>query len=204
MLKAFMQVSQHLLTIVGNSAARSSSKSSMPYTGLAMTAKDKEYTPGSWAVDQSGIKVAVPLVTASELFPVYKGYSVFGCPCVACTDARAAWLEANKGKAAKNVHLPTDSKARKAIPMATGLLDYFPDALAEVAALSKIGNDQHNPGEPLHWDKTKSADHADTIIRHMVDRGERDSDGVRHSTKVAWRALAQLQIEIEKERNEAS
>lgn len=100
--------------------------------------------------------------------------------------------------------LTTDAKERKAIPMATGLLDYFPDALASVAALSKVANEQHNPGQPMHWAKEKSTDHADTLIRHMVDRGKLDSDGQRHSTKVAWRALAMLQTEIEKERAEAA
>lgn len=81
--------------------------------------------------------------------------------------------------------------------MARGLLDYFPDALAEVARVSKAGNDQHNPGQPLHWAKEKSTDHADCIIRHLVDRGTLDTDGQRHSAKVAWRALALLQIELE-------
>jgi hypothetical protein len=83
--------------------------------------------------------------------------------------------------------------------MATGVLDYFPDAIAEVARVSKAGNDQHNPGQPLHWAKEKSSDHADCIVRHLVDRGTLDSDGMRHSAKVAWRALALLQIELEKE-----
>lgn len=86
---------------------------------------------------------------------------------------------------------------RKATPMARGLLDYFPDALAAVAAVSKIGNDQHNPGEPMHWAKEKSTDEADCILRHLADRGTWDHDGLRHSAKVAWRALALLQREIE-------
>jgi hypothetical protein len=97
-------------------------------------------------------------------------------------------------------HLPTDAKARKALPLCTGCLDYFPDALAEVAELSRIGNDQHNAGQPLHWSKHKSSDHGDCLLRHQIDRGTRDTDKVRHSTKVAWRSLAQLQIEIEAER----
>ena len=94
--------------------------------------------------------------------------------------------------------LPDDAAKRKAIPLCTGVLDYFPDALADVARCSKTGNDQHNPGQPLHWAREKSRDHADCILRHQVQRGTRDKDGIRHSTKVAWRALAQLQIEIEK------
>lgn len=97
-------------------------------------------------------------------------------------------------------HLPVDAIARKSLPVVTGVLDYFPDAIAEIAHLSKVGNDQHNPGEPLHWDKTKSVDHADALGRHLIDRGKRDKDGERHSAKVAWRALALLQTEIERER----
>ena len=93
--------------------------------------------------------------------------------------------------------LPTDSAERKAIPLASGVLDYFPGALAEVAKVSKAGNDQHNPGQPLHWSRGKSTDHADTLLRHLVERGTLDSDGQRHSAKVAWRALALLQEELE-------
>lgn len=95
-----------------------------------------------------------------------------------------------------NTHLPVDKQARKEMPMARGLLDYFPDALALVANLSFIGNQQHNPGEEMHWAWGKSNDHADCILRHLVDRGTIDTDGVRHTTKVAWRALALLQEEL--------
>lgn len=100
--------------------------------------------------------------------------------------------------------LPTDAAERKKIPIATGCIDYFPDALAAVAELSRIGNEQHNPGKPLFWDRTKSTDEADTLMRHFLERGTRDSDGVRHSAKVAWRALALLQKEIEAERAQAA
>lgn len=93
--------------------------------------------------------------------------------------------------------LPTDPKVRKNAPMARGLLDYFPRALLAVADLSRVGNEQHNPGQPLHWAKDKSTDHADCILRHLIDRGTLDTDGVRHSAKVAWRALALLEIELE-------
>lgn len=86
---------------------------------------------------------------------------------------------------------------RKACPVATGVIDYFPDAIQEIARLSKIGNEQHNPGQPLHWDREKSGDESDALMRHFIDRGTFDTDGVRHSTKVAWRALALLQKELE-------
>lgn len=93
--------------------------------------------------------------------------------------------------------LPTDAQERKQIPIVTGVLDYFPLAIAEVAKCSKAGNDQHHPGEELFWDRTKSTDHADCIGRHLIDRGKFDTDGQRHSAKLAWRALAALEIELE-------
>lgn len=96
-------------------------------------------------------------------------------------------------------NLPTDPKDRKGVPVTTGVLDYFPDAIAAVAVVSKIGNDQHNPGQPLHWAKDKSTDHADCIGRHLLERGTFDVDGMRHSAKLAWRALALLQTELEQE-----
>lgn len=99
-------------------------------------------------------------------------------------------------------HVPTDAKARKAIPLFSGLLRYFPDALIAVADLSRVGNEQHNPGQPLHWAKEKSTDEHDALVRHILDAGTRDSDGVRHSAKVAWRALAALQREIEADRGQ--
>lgn len=93
--------------------------------------------------------------------------------------------------------LPTDANSRKSIPLASGFLDYFPDAIVAIAALSRVGNDQHNPGKPLHWDRSKSADEADALLRHLLERGKLDSDGVPHTVKVAWRALALLQKELE-------
>ncbi len=93
--------------------------------------------------------------------------------------------------------LPADAAARKAAPIARGVLDYFPLAVADVARLSLIANEQHNPGTEMHWDRSKSKDHADCIVRHLIDRGTVDTDGVRHATKVAWRALALLQVELE-------
>lgn len=97
--------------------------------------------------------------------------------------------------------LPTDAAERKAAPITSGVLDYFPLAIAEVAKISKLGNDQHNPGQPLHWARGKSTDHADCISRHLIERGAMDNDGARHSAKLAWRALALLQEELEDEQN---
>jgi hypothetical protein len=93
--------------------------------------------------------------------------------------------------------MPSDAKARKQLPLMTGCYDYFPDALLAVAEVSFSGNEQHNPGQPLHWSREKSSDHGDTAARHLMERGKLDTDGKRHTAKAAWRVLAMLQLEIE-------
>jgi len=96
-----------------------------------------------------------------------------------------------------------EAQARKDVPVYSGFIKYFPLAIMEVAKLSKIANDQHNPGEPLHWAKEKSTDEPDAMMRHLIDhaRGEEfDTDGVRHLTKVCWRACALLQRTLENEK----
>ena len=99
-----------------------------------------------------------------------------------------------------NTTLPSQNPvARKTYPIGTGVVDYFPDALIAIAHVSFIGNEQHNPGTALHWDRSKSTDEADALMRHFIERGTFDNDGIRHSAKVAWRALALLQKEIEAE-----
>lgn len=97
--------------------------------------------------------------------------------------------------------LPTTPEERKLHPILSGCVDYFPLALAAIARISKAGNDQHNPGQPLHWARGKSTDHGDCILRHLIERGTIDTDGMRHSAKMAWRALALLQEELEAEQN---
>ena len=90
----------------------------------------------------------------------------------------------------------TTPEERKATPIYSGCLAYFPRALGAVARLSYVGNQQHHPDKPLHWDKSKSTDELDALIRHLLE-GEWDA--------VAWRALANLERELEKETtNEAT
>jgi hypothetical protein len=112
---------------------------------------------------------------------------------------RPADLPGIGGAPTRNTTLPTDGAERKKYPVATGVLDYFPDAIAELANVSWKGNEQHHKGKPLHWDRSKSADESDTMIRHFLQRGTFDTDGTRHTAKMAWRALAILQKEIEQE-----
>lgn len=105
------------------------------------------------------------------------------------------------------IGLPEDSAARKEYPMVEGLLDYAPDALAEISRGSWVGNQKHNPGEPLHHARGKSMDHANCVVRHLKDRGTFDriqtKDGrvfyVRHSVWAAWRSIMLLQEELERD-----
>ena len=100
---------------------------------------------------------------------------------------------------------PSSAEERKATPIYSGVLKYFPKAMAEVAKTSYQGQVQHNPDKPLSWDRSKSADDLDALSRHLIDRASGevfDTDGVRHSAKVAWRALANLEKELENERSE--
>ena len=90
-----------------------------------------------------------------------------------------------------------DAKQRKQTPVFTGVLKYFPKAIMEIARVSLAGNKQHHPDKPLHWDREKSTDDFDALARHLIDAGSIDSDGIRHTAKVAWRALACLEKEIE-------
>lgn len=99
------------------------------------------------------------------------------------------------------IFMSTDSATRKRMPVASGCLAYFPDALLLVSFISKVGNDKHNPGEPLHWAKEKSSDEPDAETRHMLDhlRGLPPDPGLEelgelgHLASKAWRALAHLQ-----------
>lgn len=99
--------------------------------------------------------------------------------------------------------LPTDAKARKKLPVYSGAVDYFPDALIGMAEVSYEGNEQHNPGQPLHWDRTKSQDHADCLMRHLIESKLDDEEGLKAAKQMFWRAGAYLQIKIERMRDAA-
>lgn len=99
------------------------------------------------------------------------------------------------------------SAERKEYPLCEGFVDYFPDAMALVSHLSWAANEKHNPGEPLHHARDKSADEADCIMRHLSCRDGGDwivfRNGrqvwIPHRVAMAWRAMADLQKWAEKE-----
>ena len=147
------------------------------------------------------------------------------CPCVWCQEQRAKsardagvvatlkpmkMLDAKSASASDGSYKPgryidrLDSASRKQYPMATGFLDYFPDAAAAVSHVSWLGNEKHNQGQPLHWARGKSSDQADCLMRHHSARHSVDpgypNDAlakVLHLAEAAWRAMAQLQIAME-------
>lgn len=93
--------------------------------------------------------------------------------------------------------LPTDSNERKNIPIVSGCIKYFPAALAGVARISKLGNDKHNPGEPMHHARGKSTDHADCVVRHLIDvqdllaaDNSNSEQVLLEVSQLCWRALA--------------
>ena len=94
---------------------------------------------------------------------------------------------------------PTKAEDRKATPVYSGVLKYFPNALKEVSKCSLAGQKQHNHGNELYWDKSKSNDNEDALVRHLIDHSinPMDDDGVLHLAKVCWRALASLEIYLE-------
>lgn len=106
------------------------------------------------------------------------------------------------------VFMSTDAATRKRQPLGTGVLAYFPDALALVAYVSRVGNDQHNPGQPLHWAKEKSRDEVDAMTRHLcdwfkgasVDAALSELGQLAHLAQAAWRSLALLQREADRVR----
>ena len=84
-----------------------------------------------------------------------------------------------------------NADARKTFPVYSGFVKYFPDAMAKIAHISWLGNEQHHPGTPLHWDRSKSADESDAMMRHLIDYTK--SGDIEELTKVVWRAMAWLQ-----------
>ena len=93
-----------------------------------------------------------------------------------------------------------NSQERKERPAFSGFLEYFPDAIMEISNHSWKANEKHNPGEKLYWNREKSKDETDALVRHLIDyaKGERyDEDGLSILTAIGWRAMAFVQKELE-------
>ena len=92
------------------------------------------------------------------------------------------------------------SARRKDQPVTEGFLKYFPAAVRLVAEVSRLGNDKHNPGEPLHHARDKSGDHLDCAGRHLMDADSVDGDlGIIEAVNAIWRLCAYVQEKCERE-----
>ena len=100
------------------------------------------------------------------------------------------------------IALQLEKERRKNTPIYSGVVKYFPLALAEIARCSMAGQSQHNPDKPLAWDRAKSGDELDALMRHLADHSENpmDNDGQLHLAKICWRSLAALQKHLEGEK----
>lgn len=99
-------------------------------------------------------------------------------------------------------YIPQDDATRKLAPLHRGVLGYFPAALFAIAQHSMESDMKHNPDntDGPHWARKKSPDHADCIVRHLIDAGAPGTpDRKYHLRALAWRALAMLQEECEAE-----
>lgn len=176
------------------------------HTQYELEAMESKYEPGVWS--KSAAVDALP--TVKEMNQEIVKHMLDKMPDGALQDAFTygigVWRIGPNGLAE---HVPLDDPAaqdaiddwalvnRPKPPVTTGFLDYFPDAIRAVAAVSAQGNAQHGT---TGWDRSKSSDHPNCLGRHFLERGKLDTDGHRHSAKVAWRALALLQEEIEADR----
>jgi hypothetical protein len=50
----------------------------------------------------------------------------------------------------------------------------------------------------MHWDRSKSTDHRNKIMRHLIDTDGVDDKGMDHWAMVCWRALAGYQEYLER------
>lgn len=79
----------------------------------------------------------------------------------------------------------------------SGVLGYFPNALAAIGRWSAQANEKHNPGEPMHWAYPKSTAHLDAALSHLTQAGRIDpGSGVPHLVNAAWRVLAALETSL--------
>jgi hypothetical protein len=138
-------------------------------------------------------------------------------PVAGCRDDKAMWgervtthadvldkfQEAIGGK--RRFYIPQDDKTRKEGALYRGLLGYFPAACFEVARHSYVSDKKHNPGstEGPTWARSKSSDHPDCIMRHLIDSGwvpggqPPSDEQLYHLTASTWRNLALLQEALE-------
>lgn len=81
-----------------------------------------------------------------------------------------------------------------------GIIRYFPLAIREVSHLSELGSYKYTWGGWAHVEDGRTR-YSDALGRHLVDEcldanGIDPSDGIYHDVKIAWNALARLEIRL--------
>ena len=110
---------------------------------------------------------------------------------------------------------PENDKERKNTPVFKMRTRYFPKALREVTKVCVANNVRYNPDkEPadINWARGKSADQLGSLDRHITERAVDGKifedidpaiaekvcfDQIYVMAEAAWRALAQLELDIE-------
>ena len=97
-------------------------------------------------------------------------------------------------------------------PNKTKFLRYFfrkfPRAIQAVAEVSKLGDAKHNNATVRSYSGMENGhqEYSEAMIRHVFDEimtGPIDpEDGKLHAARIAWAALARLEIQLEKEHGE--
>jgi hypothetical protein len=114
--------------------------------------------------------------------------------------------------------LPRDDKQRKMLPIFKMITGYFPKALREVTRVCVANNVRYNPDrkpQDINWARGKSTDQLGSLFRHILEAQEglvfeelppevqaacgEGFDKVYVLAEAAWRALAALELEIEKQ-----
>ena len=94
--------------------------------------------------------------------------------------------------------LPSKSAERKKFPIGRMLKRYWPQTIVVLSRLCWEGNEKHNPGEDLHWNRGASDDHNDCTLRHFLEGDHIDEDcGIPACVQVAWRALCASEVMLE-------
>lgn len=82
----------------------------------------------------------------------------------------------------------------KKIPVVRGFLEYFPNAIAAVAEVSKFGATKYDWGNWRHVDNGVER-YTEALGRHFIAENEIDPEsGLAHAAHTAWNAMARLEL----------
>jgi dATP/dGTP diphosphohydrolase len=114
--------------------------------------------------------------------------------------------------------LPANDKERKNLPIFKLISGYFPKALREVTRVAVANNVRYNPDRKpadINWNRGKSTDQLGSLFRHILEAEHGlvfedlppevqaacgpGFERVYVLAEAAWRALAALELEIEKQ-----